>query len=497
MSLKSFLRAALCSTVCLAVLACSTDDEGSGGLLDADDPSGSGSSLVLTIEGSDGASSGQVTVEAGDIAEGFVATLKTGSGKVVKDRFIALTPDQGFVNAPPSNANTGGDNTDSSGEVEFDYQAPDTVTAARTIDLVASVELTSSEGGGTLEEEFQIKLTKASAPTLVITGPKNVAPGVTNAGYRVTVTKASGAQVPQACVTLRATSGTITPPAETTCSETGLTGYTTTDAGIKTFSYRPPASGGTDSVVNITAETTIGGTSGSAVYQVNILPDTFQFTSPAENESVFVGIDSKERLRFQWTRDSSTQTGSSGVSSSVKLSTDSNRALFVVNNAITGSATITATTSASNSGDFSEPVYIYSNNSGQVEVQAEDEATGQEATLLVNFVDGPTQINLDATPLIVNTSPNAGRFSNLEVTLLNGAGQPIEGVEVEFLLLQAAGTSVNERVFPEVQVTNESGEATSRYEAGPTEGAAQVRVRAENGALSNIREITVAEPEEE
>lgn len=68
MSLTSFLRAALCSTVCLAVLACSTDDEGSGGLLDADDPTGSGSSLVLTIEGPNGASSGQVTVEAGDIA---------------------------------------------------------------------------------------------------------------------------------------------------------------------------------------------------------------------------------------------------------------------------------------------------------------------------------------------------------------------------------------------------------------------------------------------
>lgn len=491
--MKPFRRSLLSLLFVLGLVAgCSTDDAGGGGLLDTDDPGGGNSQLVLTIEGPNGASSGQVSVEAGELAKGFVATLTTASGNPVDDRFIALTPEQGFVNAPPSRANSGGANTGSDGELEFDYQAPETLSSQTTIELVASVEA----DGDTLEEVFEIELVRASAPVLTLSGPRNVAPGVANSGYRVTATKASGAQIAEACVSLKTSAGTISPGAETTCDESGLNGWLTDSVGVQTFSLTPPANISSDTTVTLSAEATIGGARGTATYPVNVLADTFQFTAPSSNASVVVGIQNKERLRFQWTRDADTPSGAEGVTGTVALSSDNNNVLFVINNGVTGARTLSATTNGNASGEFTQAIYVYSNASGQATITAEDSSTAQTATLLLNFVDGPTQINLDATPLQVEPSPSAARFSNLDVTVLNQAGQPIAGIEVEFQLLQAAGSSVNERVFPQVQVTNSSGQASSRYEAGPSEGTAQVRVRAENGALSNIRAITVAADEE-
>lgn len=472
--------------------ACTSGDDSGTGLIDTDDPTGSEDAWVLTIEGPDDTESGDYSVETGEVATGFVAHLETAGGDPVADEYITLTVSNGTIDAPPSESNTGGDDTDDDGDVDFSYEAPSGITSTTTVDIVASVDLPSSQGGGTLEETFTVEIDPPSAPELTFAGPKNVAPGVTNSGYTVTVTKAStGAAIADACVTLTASLGTISPSASTTC-DSGLNGWVASDLGVVSFSLTPPTDVDSDTDLTLTASSQVNSVTGSASYTVTVLPDTFQFTSPSTNTSIEVGSDEKQQLEFQWTRDAETSSGAVGVAGNVVLTTDSSDARFLVgSSATTGSSSVTVATSASSSGNFTKSVYIYDTVGESVTVTATSESTGNETTLLLDFYDEPTEINLDATPLVIEPSPSTSRFSTLTATVLNQVGEPISGAQVTFTLV--SGTyGTGEQVFPTVAQTNSSGQASSRYEAGTLEGTASIQVTTENGVTSNTRVITVS-----
>ncbi len=334
-----------------------------------------------------------------------------------------------------------------------------------------------------------------TASTIALTCPPNAAPGIANTGYSALVTGASSTPVPMACVTITADGGTVSPPPATTCANSGVGGNLTNDAGRFAFSLTPPANVAEDTVYSITASTTTArGEIISQSCQTTVRADTFQFTAPAAGTPITVGNENREPLRFQWTRSPQTPGGARGVDGTVTLQISGGGRLVFNDDPFNESQSISADTSATNSGDFERPVAVFSNNSGQSTITAREQATGRTATVIVQFVDTPGEINLAATPLVVQTSPSSSRFSNLVVTVLNQAGAPITGVDVDFLLVSSASGNVNERVFPQRQTTDASGQAKSQYEAGPTAGTAQVQVRVEGGGLSNLREITVQAP---
>jgi len=472
----------------LFLAACTSGDDSGTGLIDTSDPTGSEDAWVLTIVGPDNTESGDYSVESGDVATGFVATLETAGGEPVADEYITLTVSNGTIDAPPSKANTGGDDTDDDGEVDFSYESPSGITATTTVDITASVDLPSSQGGGTLEETFTVEIDAPSAPILTIAGPKNVAPGVTNAGYTVTVTKAStGDAIADACVTLTTTLGTITPSAETTC-DSGYNGWVASDLGVVSFSLTAPEAS-TDTALTLSASSEVNDVTGSASYAVSVLADTFQFTSPSENASAAVGIDNKQRLRFQWTRDADTSAGAVGVTGSVTLTTDDTTdARFLIGSATTGNASVTVSTLAANSGDFSQAVYLYSTSDGQVTVTASDATSGAEATLPLQFTADAAYIRLTASPSTLETSGNTG--STLTATVYNDAGAVITNSKVVFSVVSSPGSS-DEQLIPAQAYTNSSGVATATFYAGLLTGTVVVQATAENGLESNTRQITI------
>ncbi len=487
-------RLSFLSSFAVGLLACSGGGNSSGGLLDPNNPGGGTGSTTgqLTLVGPGAVPSGSLEVEAGSLTTGFVATLRSATGQPVAGRFISLKPASGFVNAPPSRANSGGATTDAAGQVAFSYQAPDSVTRRTIVALVAST--TVATGGTAIEQTYEIAVVPAAPPVLTLTCPANAAPGVANAGYFALVEKQNGEQVPAACITLTASGGTLSPPPSTTCDATAAAGNETNDAGRFNFSFTPPANVATDTVLTLTATTTVSGQSVSKTCQTTARADTFQFTAPEAGTPIVVGSENKEPLHFQWTRSPQTAGGARGVAGTLTLQISGGGRLVFNDDPFSESQSISANTSTASNGDFERPVSVFSNNSGQSTITAREQTTGRTATVIVQFVDSPGEINLDATPLQVQTSPNTGRFSNLVVTVLNQAGSPITGVDVDFLLVTPASSSVNERVFPQRQTTDASGQAKSRYEAGPTAGSAQVQVRVEGGGLSNLREITVVAP---
>ena len=494
MRLKNLLLTTLFAAM---VSACGGGTE-TGALLNPDNlggGSGSGSggtASVLTITGPNSAPSGALEVEAGSLTGGFVATLTSASGQPVASRFISLRPQRGFVNAPPSRANSGGANTNTAGQVPFAYQAPEDITRRTVVPIVASVASTTS-GGTPIEQTYELAVIPAPPPVITLTCPANSAPGIANSGFAALVEKQNGQQVAKACITLTASGGTISPPPSTTCTN-GSAGVETDDAGRFNFTFTPPASVAQDTVLTITAATTVAGQSVSKSCQTTARADTFQFTSPKTGTPIVVGSETREPLRFQWTRSPQTAGGAQGVGGTLQLSITGGGRLVFNDDPFSESQSISVTTSAANNGDFERPVSVFSNNSGQSTITAREQTTGRTTNVIVQFVDTPGEINLDANPLVVQTSPNNGRFSNLVVTVLNQAGAPITGVDVDFILVSSASGNVNERVFPQRQTTDASGQAKSRYEAGPTAGTAQVQVRVEGGGLSNLREITVAAP---
>lgn len=487
------LRLSLLGAIALAAAGCSGGTENTGGLLGPGAGGGSGSaSAVLTVVGPNAAPSDSLEVEAGSLTSGFVATLRNGTGQPVANRFVSLRADRGFVNAPPTRANSGGASTDANGRVAFAYQAPDDITRRTEIELVASA--TSASGGALVEQTYTLAVVAAPPPVITLVCPANVAPGIANSGFSVLVERQNGQQVAEACISLSASGGTISPPSSTTCQGSAAAGNLADDAGRFNFTFTPPSNVATDTVLTLTAATTVAGQSVTQACQTTARADTFQFTSPRAGTPIVVGGETREPLRFQWTRSPQTAGGAQGVAGTLQLSVTGGGRLVFNDDPFSESQSISANTGATSNGDFERPVSVFSNNSGQATITAREQTTGRSASVIVQFVDSPGEINLDANPLVVQTSPNDGRTSNLVVTVLNQAGAPITGVDVDFLLITPASGSVNERVFPQRQTTDSSGQAKSRYEAGPTAGTAQVQVRVEGGGLSNLREITVEAP---
>lgn len=321
---------------------------------------------------------------------------------------------------------------------------------------------------------------------LVITGPSSAAPGVSTTGFTATLTQGDNEALEGAFVQLTAEQGSIDAPPD----RPGTDGAETDGTGRVSFAFKPAATVIEAVTVKLVGHAEVGGRTADATYSVAVAPETFQFVSPAKGASAVVGVSHAIPLKLQWTRKAGS--GVEGIDGNVRLTTDAGT--FVVNgSALPPSEAIVLPTNGGAAGNFATPVAIAGSKRGLVTVTAADaELDSRHAQIIIQFVDQPTSLTLDADALTVQASPDASRFSNLTARVVNAQNEPVPGIEIRFQLTDRISDSVNERVLPSGGVTNENGSADSKYEAGPTNGTAVVRACIVGNTLCDSREIKVS-----
>lgn len=320
---------------------------------------------------------------------------------------------------------------------------------------------------------------------LVIEGPSAAAPGVATGGFSARLTEGNNEAIEEAFVSLKADEGTINAPENLS----GTDGAETDGTGQINFAFLPPGDITESRTIKITAKAELGNRTVDAVYSVAVTPDTFQFIEPTNGSSSVIGVQNAIPLQLQWTRREGNR--SVGVGSNVQLTSDGG--FFVINgSALPPGEAVVLATDGDKAGAFPTPVAIASSERGLVTVSASDEEVAERRTeVIVQFLDQPATIVLDADALSVEASPASARFSNLTARVQNARSEPVAGIEITFSLLKAISSNVNERVSPSGGVTNNDGTAASRYEAGPINGAAVIQACVSGGVICNSREIKV------
>lgn len=320
---------------------------------------------------------------------------------------------------------------------------------------------------------------------LVIAGPGSAAPGVSTNGFTATLTRGKNEAVEGAFVRITAEQGSIDAPPD----RPGTEGAETDGTGRVNFAFKPAATTTEAVTVKLVGHAEVDGRTADATYSVAVAPETFQFVSPTKGASAVVGVSHAIPLELQWTRKAGG--GVEGIDGNVRLTTDAGS--FVVNgSALPPSEAIVLPTDGNAAGNFATPVAIAGSKRGLVTVTAIDDEVGTRSTqVIVQFVDQPTSLSLDAETLSVQASPDAARFSTLTARGVNAQNQPVPGIEIRFKLTSKISNSVNERVLPSGGVTNENGTADSKYEAGPINGTAVVEACTVDNALCDSREIKV------
>ena len=411
----------------------------------------------------------------------LVATLKDASGNAPDSPglFISLTPNpQRGTIAVGGVPNTGGGNTNANGEVPFTYQADN---QENTITITAS----ASSGGTTKTDTHVITVDDGfnfTTATITITGPDSV-PVNSSSPYTARIVDGMGrAPVTPLNMNIQPTQGTTSPNSGNTNAN-----------GEVTFNFNAPNN---NASVTITVTAQENGATKTGTKNVQVLPNNFQFTSPADNSTVISGTP--QALTINWTVGGApVTTGQAlpggGTASQITLSVSGGGSGggFRVNG---GAPTNPVSVNASNGG-FGPTVQIEANTAGGAATVTATANGGFSDTLPLNFRGSPSSLDLAVNP---NNIP-AGGSSTMTATVRDASGNALQGITVNFAIDTCAGGGAppcppNERVNPLSANTNASGQATSFYthQSGNPTGSAFVRATASGGSNpSNLQLITV------
>ncbi len=209
----------------------------------------------LSIRGPDGKLSGSITLQAGQSAKGFLATVLDSVNDPVAD--VTLT----FTAKNDIDANTGrvrtpqGNLTDASGQVGFDYTSPSTIKEETDVTITA----TGNADGKALTAGFLVVVVppppEPLAPTLTVTAPngskQTVAALSTTDGFVATLLDENGRAVSGTTVSLTLTDSTGKAAGSLLTSTGGTptrTSFVTNSNGEVRFRYRAPRATATQKV---------------------------------------------------------------------------------------------------------------------------------------------------------------------------------------------------------------------------------------------------------
>ena len=431
------------------------------------------------------AASGALKVPAGTTRTGFIAEVTPGESCQPREgHTVSFQTNLGEINAPPDDFASFSGTTDRFGEVEFSYTAPDTVSASTRVMIRAEASVSRQTDTATYALSVE-------PPTLSFTGPNDAAPGRVRTGFQLQLTRSDG-------IALQGEKISVTSSVQGTISDTNpnpsAERFVTDAFGRINFSFKPPVSITTETVATLTA--TVTGTPLTRSFDLTIKPDTFLFTAPDAGTPIPVGVNNRQPLNFSWR--TATSDGGAPVQGTLKLTTDSPTALFVVNDDPQNPVD-SVVVNTNSSGTFAFPVAIYSNSSEFVTITARDQAaTQRQTTLTVQFVDQPGttpgHVNLVVDPLQVETSTTTQNKATIEFTVLNEAFEPIAGQDVSFTLVQSASGDNLERIFPGGGTTDGQGQARSEYFSGRSAGTARIRACVVSVGRCQERDVEVVTP---
>ncbi|HEX4873192.1 MAG TPA: hypothetical protein VFV27_12850 [Nevskiaceae bacterium] len=437
---------------------------------------------TLSVEGPNREPTGAIEVESGQSLSGFSATLIDGRGAPVFNKALTLTPSLGTVRTVNGLA------TDAGGRVEFDYRAPE-VTSRTLVTVVASA---SDVDGRTVSSSYQLAVLPPGlppAPQVSLFGPDQASPNQTTATpYELRFVRIGGEPVQGARFTLSTTNGTIS-VIENGVVRPGLTSGVTDATGSFRFSHTPGAIGSQSETARITASfDSASGVNGSEVasqcrsdaeaicsaqLNVTVRADTFRFASPAYGEAATTGRDNATELTFDWI-DADNQRISGCLNLATRF-TGSANAVFglVVGNDPTVRTQINRALLAE-SGAFANPVRVFSNRSGFLEIIAVenrdcmDGASGElTTTTALQFEDVIPEREFNVTLTGTSDAMTIGEDTELPltVTVLNDASEPLDNIDVTFGFCRSATNpkANNEEISPGGGTTTANGVATTTY----------------------------------
>lgn len=439
--------------------------------------------------------SGTLNVKAGQIASGFLVTVRAPSacnGNQLEPVRAAT------IKVAPTNVNAGiqqeAMETGLDGTALFNYVAPDTVSSKGKDTLT----VTASNAGGSAQATYVLNLIPGSTSSglkLALTGPTSITAGRDTSGYVGTLqevqTDSDGLQTVTARPGVRlrfsaSDGGTVT------AVDGGNGIAVTTDDGTAKASFRSRASGTTAQEIQLTAAVDTStsadiaaacqrvGSVCSSSLTVRVQPDTFVFSSPAYGATRLVGANNAQPLSFSWL--SSANTGVNGcvdLQATFQGGSTSPFGVIIGGDPATANAQIKRVQITN--GNFANQVSLFSDRSGFVELTAvenrncgDSPAGSLSATTGVQFVDEICQTTTDGrncvdllAPLQVKSSPDASgnqRTVDLRFEVRNNAYQPVDGAQATFAVTADAGRNdPNERVFPGGGTTDANGVANSRY----------------------------------
>lgn len=296
--------------------------------------------------------------------------------------------------------------------------------------------------GGLLDQDDGEEETVA---TIEISGPSAI-PSGSSGEYTVRLLDAEGEGVRSTAITLATTLGTLS-------LESGATSATTNANGELDFTLSGVDEDGdlVDGIAELSASATVADEAVRDELEVTITPTVFAFSSPADGTNV--ALNARQTLRLRWTSDAI------NISAPVIFETD--RGVLIDGDTIATTVTVDAVAGVAE-------IEVLATASGTATVTATDEGTQQlQAALELLFVGEPTTLEISAaTPI------RTGRTSLIEVVVLDEGGEPIEGIQVDFSLVTAAGG----RLSPGTATTSATGTAYSSYTAGSSTGTAEVEI---------------------
>jgi Bacterial Ig-like domain (group 1) len=227
---------------------------------------------------------------------------------------------------------------------------------------------------------------------------------------------------------------------------------------------------------------------------VNVAPIELAITSVTTNatatEEVVVNASSPKQINIKFSKNGAPLAGK-------VLNVSATRGVITTLGA--GATATTVTTDASGTAAFS----ITSTSAGFSTMSVSDTSTsdtkGSVTTAQIEFVSRiPATVKIQASKSVVpiNAIGASGNASQLVASVLDAAGNPVKGIDVNF---SAVSDPSSGRIEPGTAKTDSAGIATVAFIAGPkTTGPDQVKLRALIGAVPSVAPsdalLTVASP---
>jgi len=350
----------------------------------------------------------------------------------------------------------------------------------RALLLALPMALAACSGGGDNTDGAILDLdnlpTSPTSFTLKLSCPASISPGTTLRGLTAQFTDSQQQPVEDVTISLSSNTGTVSAPS----GAVGSSSDTTDEFGLIDFDFGISEAVPLDSVVTLTAEASFRGARAKKTCSIRVKNSNFIITQPLPDTTLVIGTANAVPVQMQWTDDNG-----DGVAGRVRLTAAAGGILVTP----TGNASA-ATVMTSTSGDLDGTTRFACTRKGLVTLRAEEFGNPDRSTsVAVTCIEAPLFLDVMVQPSAINAAPDNNRFADFTIRPVARDNSAVKQLPITIELVTPLGggdTLLATSVF-----TNDSGTASSRYEAGTVAGAAEIRFCVRGGSVCTSRVVTV------